>query len=164
MKPAQDHAQPWRNHTYRPRSPRRRRGKSCTPPPPTTRPQKAWHYSDAIMGAMASQNTSLTSVYWTVYSGAHQRKYQSPASLAFVRGIHRWPVNSPHKWPVTRKMFPSDDVIMGRKDWQHIKVTLNETRPARLISETHCSHAMAHNEDIYLSTNRYNLITIIGDR
>ena len=44
---------------------------------------------------------------------AHQRKYQSSASLAFVRGIHRRPVNSPHKWPVTRKMFPFDDVIMG---------------------------------------------------
>ena len=42
-----------------------------------------------------------------------QRKHQSSASLAFVRGIHRWPVNSQHKWPVTRKMFPFDDVIMG---------------------------------------------------
>ena len=40
------------------------------------------------------------------------RKHQSSASLAFVRGIHRGPVNSPHKWPVTRKMFPLDDVIM----------------------------------------------------
>ena len=39
-------------------------------------------------------------------------KHQSSASLAFVRGIHRWPVNSPHKGPVTRKMFPFDDVIM----------------------------------------------------
>ena len=47
-----------------------------------------------------------------VYSGADQRKHQSSASLAFVRGIHRWAVNSPHKWPVTRKMFPFDDVIM----------------------------------------------------
>ena len=27
-------------------------------------------------------------------------------------GIHRWPVNSPHKCIVTRKMFPFDDVIM----------------------------------------------------
>ena len=43
---------------------------------------------------------------------ADQRKHQSSASLAFVRGIHRWPVNSPHKWPVTRKMFPFDDVIV----------------------------------------------------
>ena len=64
------------------------------------------------MGAMASQITSLTIVYSTVYSGADQRKHQSSASLAFLRGIHRWPVNSPHKGSVTRKMFPFDDVIM----------------------------------------------------
>ena len=57
--------------------------------------------------------TSLTIVYSTVYSGADQRKHQSSASLAFVWGIHRGPVNSPHKWPVTRKMFPFDDVIMA---------------------------------------------------
>ena len=69
------------------------------------------HYIDAIMGAMASQITSLTIVYSTVYSGAVQRKHQSSASLAFVREIHRWLVNSPHKEPVTRKMFPFDDVI-----------------------------------------------------
>ena len=55
------------------------------------------------MAAMASQITSLTIVYSTVHSGADQRKHQSSASLAFVRGVHRWPVNSPHKWPVTRK-------------------------------------------------------------
>ena len=61
---------------------------------------------------MASQITSLTIVYSTVHSGADQRKHQSSASLAFVRWIHRWSVNSPHKWPVTRKMFPFDDVIM----------------------------------------------------
>ena len=63
------------------------------------------------MGAIASQITSLTIVYSTVYSDADQRKHQSSASLAFVRGIRRGPVNSPHKWPVTRKMFPFDDVI-----------------------------------------------------
>ena len=40
------------------------------------------------------------------------KKYQSSASLAFVRGIHRWPVNFPHKGPVTRKIFPFDDVVM----------------------------------------------------
>ena len=57
----------------------------------------------------ASQITSLTIVYSTVYSGADQETRQSPASLAFVWGIHRWPVNSPHKGPVTRKMFPFDD-------------------------------------------------------
>ena len=64
------------------------------------------HYGDVIMGAIPSQITSLTIVYSTVYSGADQRKHQSFASLAFVRGIH------PHKWPVTRKMFPFDYVIM----------------------------------------------------
>ena len=65
------------------------------------------------MGAMASQITSLTIVYSIVYSGADQRKHQSSALLAFVWGIHRWPVNSRHKWPVTRKMFPFDDVMMN---------------------------------------------------
>ena len=49
------------------------------------------HYDDVIMGAMASQITSLTIVYSTVYSGANQRKDQSSASLAFVQGIHRGP-------------------------------------------------------------------------
>ena len=65
------------------------------------------------MDAIASQITSLTVVYSTVYSDADQRKHQSSASLAFLWGIHRGPVNSPHKWPVTRKMFPFDDVIMS---------------------------------------------------
>ena len=75
---------------------------------------KLAHYGDVIMGAKASQITSLTIVYSAVYSDADQRKYQSSASLAFVWGIHRGPVNSPHKWPVTRKIFPFDDVIMWK--------------------------------------------------
>ena len=70
------------------------------------------HYNDVIMGTMVSQITSLTIVYSSVYSGADQRKHQRSASLAFLRGIHRWPVNSPHKWPVMRKMLPFDYVIM----------------------------------------------------
>ena len=78
-------------------------------------PRVQWvlHYNDVIMGGLASQITSLTIVYSAVYSGSDQRKHQSSASLAFVWGIHRSPVNSPHKGPVTRKMFPFDDVIMG---------------------------------------------------
>ena len=64
------------------------------------------HYSDAIMSAMATQITVVSIVYSTVCSGADQRKHQSSTSLAFVKGIHRWPVNSPHKEPVTRNMFP----------------------------------------------------------
>ena len=51
----------------------------------------------------------------TVHSAADQRKHQSSPSLAFVRAIHPWAVNSPHKWPVTQKMFPFDDVIMKQK-------------------------------------------------
>ena len=72
----------------------------------------ATHHNDVIMGTMAFQITSLTIVYPTVYSGADRRKHQSSASLAFVQGIHRRPVNSPHKCPVTQKMFPFDDVIV----------------------------------------------------
>ena len=70
------------------------------------------HYNDIILGWMASQIASLTIVYPAVYLGADQGKHESSASLAFVRGIHRGLVNSPHKWPVTRKFFPFDDVIM----------------------------------------------------
>ena len=70
------------------------------------------HYSDVIMSVMASQITSLTIVYSTVYSGADQRTHQCSESLAFVRGIHWWPVNSPHKGPVMQKMFPFDDIIL----------------------------------------------------
>ena len=70
------------------------------------------HYCDVTMGAMVSQATSFTIVYSTVYSGADQMKHQSSAPLAFVWGIHRWPVNSPEKWPVTQKLFPFDDAIM----------------------------------------------------
>ena len=87
-----------------------------------------YHYNDITMDAIASQINSLTIVYSTVYSDADQRKHQSSASLAFFRGIHRGPVNSPHKWPVTRKMFPFDDVIMifmmgiHILAWQHLNI------------------------------------------
>ena len=70
------------------------------------------YYNDVIMGTMASHIISLTIAYPPVHSGADQRKDQSSTSLAFGRGIHRSPVNSPHKWPITRKMFPFDVVIM----------------------------------------------------
>ena len=81
------------------------------------------------MGVMASQITSLTIVYSTVYSVADQRKHQSSASLDFVRGIHRGGGggggggNSSHKWPVTQKMFPFDDVIMWKRSCKVISKT-----------------------------------------
>ena len=64
------------------------------------------------MGPMASQITSLTIVHSAVHSGADQRKHQGSASLAFVRGIHRWAVKSPHTGPITRKKYPFDDIII----------------------------------------------------
>ena len=79
---------------------------------PITQKAACPHYSDVIMGEIASQITSLTIVYSIAYSDADHRKHQSSASLAFVGGIHQGPVNSPHKWPVTWKMFPFHDVIM----------------------------------------------------
>ena len=66
---------------------------------------KQWHNSDVIMSAMAFQIPGVSIVYSTVCSGADQRKHQSSASLAFMRGIHRGRMNSPHKGPVTRKKF-----------------------------------------------------------
>ena len=87
------------------------------------------YYPDVTMSALAPQITSFTVVYSTVYSGADQRKHQSSASLASVRGIHRWPVNYPHKRPVRQKMFPFDDVtmdndvsfIMSRQQWSAVE-------------------------------------------
>ena len=69
------------------------------------------HYSDVIMSAMASQISRISTVYSVVYSAARQGQHQTCVT-GFVRGIHRLPVDSPHKRPVTRKMFPFDDVIM----------------------------------------------------
>ena len=77
------------------------------------------------MGQIASQITSLTIVCSIVYFSTDQRKYQSSVSLAFVRGIHRGPVNSPHKGPVTRKMFPFDDVIMTAASYWYGKMWHN---------------------------------------
>ena len=89
------------------------------------------HYNDVTMSTMASQITSIAIVYSSVYSDADQRKHQSSVPLAFVRGIHRWPMNSPHKGPVTRKMFPFDDVIMI---W----------RSLRRVNRPHTPHALGH--------------------
>ena len=71
------------------------------------------HYSYVIMSALAPQITGVPIVYSTDCSGIDARKQQSYASLAFVSGIHRRPVKSPHKEPVPWKMFLYDDVIMS---------------------------------------------------
>ena len=74
------------------------------------------HHNDIMISAMASQITGVLIVCSSVGSGADQRIHQSSASLAFVWGIHRWPVNSPLEGPMTWKMFPFDDVIVVRAE------------------------------------------------
>ena len=75
---------------------------------------------------MASQ---IIGVSIAACSGADQRKHQSPASLAFVIGLHRWPVGSSHKWPVTLKIFPFDDVIMNlfHRQWLLLLILTSRT-------------------------------------
>ena len=123
-----------------------------------------FHYNDIIMGAIASQITSLTIVYSIVYSDADQRKHQSSASLAFVWGIQREPVNSPHKWPLTRKMFPFEDVIMV-ETWWCIYASLNQTTNGL---GNNLSHVWRHFDNLtltcYTSFNGYlnqNIILLI---
>ena len=71
-----------------------------------------YYYNDVIMGAMASKISSLTIVCSTVYSAADQRKHQKVRVPGLCAGNSRGPVNFPHKWAVTRKVFPFVDVIM----------------------------------------------------
>ena len=84
----------------------------CTSPTASMGNAISRHYNDVIMGTMTSQITGVSIVCLTVCSGEDERKHQSYVSLAYVRGIHQWPVDSLHRGPVTRKMFPFDDVIV----------------------------------------------------
>ena len=83
------------------------------------------HYRDVIMGVTASQITSLTIVFSTVYSDADQRKHQSSASLAFVRGIHRRPVNSPTNGQLGGKCFIW---------WRHHGFSINSNKTGEPVS------------------------------
>ena len=119
--------------------PRNRNGrKSQTPWPPqeTYSYEKSCrlHCNYVIMNAMASQITSFTIVYPSVYLGTDQRKHQSSASLAFVREFtgDRW---FPHKRQVKRKIFPFGDVIMLEEgcDGDIIDSTLTSLSPINII-------------------------------
>ena len=131
----------------------------------------AIHYNDVIMGAMASRFTGVSIVCSSVGTGVNQRKHQSSASLGFVRGIHRWPVNSPHKRPVTREMFPFDDVIMRERcplssvstianigppiksvmDYLHYKPTLQQAQFTWIV---YCRQRDAKLPDKYYSSRK----------
>ena len=101
------------------------------------------------MSAMASQITSLTTLYSTVYSGADQRKHQSSAPLAFVRGIHWWPVNSLHKVPVTRKMILFDDDMVSLKLFLRLPVVLSSS-PLKILEGFCCG---IHSNRIHVIRN-----------
>ena len=83
------------------------------------------HYNGIIMSAMGSQIIHISNVCSTVCSDADQRKHQSSMSLAFVRG--RVLVDSPHKWPVTWKMFPFNDLIMKCTKYKR-RVAIHSTK------------------------------------
>ena len=95
------------------------------------------NYSDVIMSAITSQITGVSIVCWAVCSGADRRN--SKASLAYVRGIHRWPVDSPHKGSVIRRMSSFDDVIMASiwnvndMDRTSLSLTTTKHNNARII-------------------------------
>ena len=95
------------------------------------------HYSDVIMSTMSSQITGVSIVYSTVFSGADQRRHQSSAPLAFARGIHRWPMNSPHKGPITWNMFSFSDVIMCVVNGFHYVSMFVMLHPYELFSSFH---------------------------
>ena len=107
------------------------------------------------MSAMASHITSLTIVYSSVYSGADQRKHQSSAPLAYVWGIHWWPVNSPHKRPVTRKMFPFDDVIVNMT---YFSVSTKHDCPAQLGVRTYAGMSMAKFEPCIYGSGTWSVL------
>ena len=89
-----------------------------------------FHYSNIIMVLMVSQIIGLS----IVYSGAERMKHQNCASLAFVDGIHRRPVNSPHKEPVTPKIFPIDDIICSHRNPRHvIRTSVYIHKPYRIF-------------------------------
>ena len=97
------------------------------------------HYSNVIMSVMASQITGVLIACSTFCSGADQIKHQSSASLAFVRGINRWPVNYLHKGPVTGIMFPFDDVIMHiHNGWR-----VHHSCSIKTIADMNTSHSIS---------------------
>ena len=82
------------------------------------------HYSDVMKSTMASQITGISIVCSNVCSEAYQTKHESSLALAFVRGIHRSPVVSPNKLPVTRRMFQCDDVIANSTNKLTLKISI----------------------------------------
>ena len=68
-----------------------------------------WHYNDVKLTSRSLKSRTIRLFFLTAYANP----YQSPHYWPFVRGVHWWPMNSPHKGPVTRKKLACDDVIMN---------------------------------------------------
>ena len=107
------------------------------------------HNSDVIMSAITSQITGVSIVYPFVCSGADQRKHESSASLAFVSGIHRSPVNSHHKGPVTRKMFPFHDFMKLSWPWLLMPCVGSWTQITSYHAISHVAYNFACTMDIF---------------
>ena len=122
------------------------------------------HYSDVIMSTMGSQIISRLFTLETAYSGADQRKHQSPALLAFVRGIPRWPVNSPHKGPEHGKCFhlrTSSWMTRPFPDWQQGIIIPAEFLAPELILWTRANSISAITQfSVVTAQTRLNLCRV----
>ena len=113
------------------------------------------------MGAMASQITSLSIVHLNIYSGTDQENANAPRHYTLCGS----PVNSPHKWPVTRKMFPFDDVIMTCSMTVHVsEATIKYgVKMTCIYQEQYYSHTMKQNKSVSISTVDCCLVMLYGD-
>ena len=92
-----------------------------------------WRHNGRNSVSNHQPHDRLPNLYWD----ADQRKHQSSAPLAFVRGIHRRPINSPHKWPVTRKIFLFDDVTMNLSLFPHVFCKIQKQRLHHYVVKKH---------------------------
>ena len=105
----------------------------------------------STVGVMVSQISGVSIVYSKVCSRADQINHQSSASLAFGRGIHRRRVNPPHKGPVTRNMFPFDDIIIIHASGFKLHLFSYQSQRPLVVNLTIFSMAV-------LMSNEYTLI------
>ena len=108
-----------------------------------------WHYGDIIMGAIASQITSLTIVYSTVYSDAYQRKHQSSASLAFDRWIPRTKGSSAENISIWWRhhelvTFHANNIC---NEWISYKENITYPHPA--TTYTNCIPLFCYNKTVF---------------
>ena len=93
------------------------------------------------MTTMASQITSLTVVYSTVYSDADQGKPQSFASLAFVWGIHR------DRWiPRTYGQLRGKCFHLMTSSWMPGNLQEHQQRQWNNVDETACAEFSGHGD------------------